>query len=65
MAPHYPPLKKFVCHSLFNHATPFQQGVQGREQVIGNVIFFGPCVCQDHWATQEEIFPKVVVGEER
>ena len=44
-----------------SQATPFNKACKAVEQVIECEIS-GPELCKS-WATQEEIFPKVVVGD--
>jgi hypothetical protein len=56
-----PPTKNFSDIPELIHATPFNKECKAVEQVIECDIS-GPEVCKS-CATQEEIFPNVVVGE--
>ena len=56
-----PPTKNLFAIPDFNHATPFNIACKAVEQVIECEIS-GPSDCKS-LATQDEILPKVVVGE--
>src|SRR5690606_32876410 len=58
-----PPTKNLLAIPLFSHATPLRRECKAVEQVMEWDIS-GPWVCRS-WATQEDIFPKVVVGEDK
>ena len=58
-----PPIKNLLAIPPRIHAMAFSNACRAVEQVIECEIS-GPFVCKS-WATQEEMFPKVVVGEVR
>src|SRR5690606_19590633 len=58
-----PPTKNLSAIPLSSQATPLVRECKAVEQVMEWDIS-GPWACRS-WATQEDIFPKVVVGEDK